>query len=87
MLGEKKTVPLWSQRKPNLLAQERALAQQWAMMRESAWPPAVRSKPSKLQASMSCCSKNCLNRSRSWQRSRMKTPAASMLKPRSTCIP
>lgn len=26
MLGEKKTVPLWSQRKPNLLAQERALA-------------------------------------------------------------
>jgi hypothetical protein len=26
MLGEKKTVPLWSRRRPNLLAMERAMA-------------------------------------------------------------
>jgi hypothetical protein len=26
MLGEKKTLPLWSQRRPNFLKQERALA-------------------------------------------------------------
>ena len=35
MLGEKKTLPFWRRRRPNLLAQERALAPTARTSRES----------------------------------------------------
>jgi hypothetical protein len=70
-------------------AQELALesAQELALesAQELAW--SVQSEGSMLQSLVCRYSRNCLNRSRSWQRSKMKMPAAQMLKLRSTYIP